>query len=266
MILHILPYPLDADSKLLFVSHACAFVSHDGIPPTISYPFAHLSQILQGHYLQHLILNVVRGIFICLLAQPHTKLRTVYTSQLKKLQEIAICICPNSPQWQTLTSQKLNALKDFQQHPPVGGFLLSVCLTKELSNAMNLLWESNNSLSCFLVTVTALVLLEGYCCILPMYKTPASKSWILFCATCSKEFPIMISCQAQMTEGCVLPNIVVQPWEWLTPFCPEWSCSFAKCALRKGEAFVWMELHWKLWLWRCRVHVPAVRQWSYEFD
>ena len=130
VILHVLPYPSDADSELLFVGHVCTFVSHDGIPPTISYPFTHLSQNLQGHYL-HLVLNVVRGIIICLLAQPHTKLWTVYALQLK-LKEIAICICPNSPQWQTL-SQKPNALKNFQQHHPVCGFLFSVCLTKELS-------------------------------------------------------------------------------------------------------------------------------------
>ena len=123
---------------------------------------------------------------------------------------MAICICPNSPQLQTLMSQKLNALKNFQQHPPVGGFLLSVCLTKELSKVTNRLWESNN-LSCFLVTVTALVLLEDYCRILPTYKTPANKSWILFSA--GKEFHLMISCQALMTEGCILPNIIVQPWE-----------------------------------------------------
>jgi len=61
-----------------------------------------------------------------------------------------------------------------------------------------------------------------------------------------------------MTEGCILLNIVVQPWEWLTLFCPEWSCSLAKGALRKGEAFAWMELLWKLQLWRHHVLVPAV--------
>jgi len=173
MILHVLPYPSDADSELLFVGHV-----HDGIPPTIPYPFTHLSQNLQGHYLHHLVLNVVRGILIRLLAQRHTKLWTVYALQLKL--KIAIRICPNSPQWQTLTSQKPNALKNFQQHPPVGGFLFPVCLTKELSNITDLLWETNNSLSCFLVAVTALMLLEGYGCLLPVRKPPAKKGGSLF--------------------------------------------------------------------------------------
>ena len=86
----------------------------------------HLSQDLHGHDLHHLVLDVVRGVLIHLLAQPRSKFWTVYVLQLKRLQEVAVCICPNSPQWQTLASQKLNALNNFQQHPPIGSSLPGV--------------------------------------------------------------------------------------------------------------------------------------------
>ena len=94
------------------------------------------------------------------------------------------------------------------------------------------------------MAVACLVFLEGSSCFLPICKAPTQESRISFCTDQKRAF--MSSCHAEVAEGCISLDVVVQPWVLLTPVCYEgpFFSFLAKLALGEDEQLSWVIFFW----------------------